>query len=122
MLKMDSQKFQSFKASLASADINYDADVDKMEIPDGGFFTTIGLSDENIPETIWDMIVALHQHHPVMALIPAYMVGFSSNHNISIVIWGIQNGKYVCTNTFGTQRMTFDPYIFNKNIKCAWIL
>ena len=122
MLKMDSQKFQSFKASLASADINYDADTDKMEIPDGELFTTRGLSEENVPENIWDMVLALHLRNPVMVLVPAYMVGFSSNHNISIVIWGIQNGKYVCTNTFGTQRMTFDPYIFNKNIKCAWIL
>ena len=122
MLKMDSQKFQSFKASLASADINYDADVDKMEIPDGGFFTTIGLSDENIPETIWDMIVALHQHHPVMALIPAYMVGMSSSHLVSVIIWGIRDGHYVCTNTFGTQLITFEPHAFNQKIEGVWAL
>lgn len=121
LTKVTLERMKSFKASLASDDINYDADTVGMEIP-SHFRTDKSMSDENVPKTITDMVLALHLNNPVLTFISAHMVGMSSNHKVAIMIWGIKNGRYVCTNTFGTQTMTFDPHNFNREIKNVWIL
>ena len=115
-------KLKHFKESLTSYEINYDANVEKMEIPNHYLETNNAMSDENIPMTIMDMVLALHQRRPVLALVPAYVVGMSSHHLVAITIWGIQKGRYVCTNTFGTQIMTFEPHFFNRKIEGVWVL
>lgn len=76
-----------------------------------------------VPNSVPCLLHALSNGSPVLALVPArWAQGENIPSNQAMIIWGIQNGYFICTDTFSKCAQTYKAIELLEHIKGVWIL
>lgn len=79
--------------------------------------------DTNIPQSFTELIEGLQNGNPIFCLVPAnWGQGLPVTSNQALIIWGIQDEMFLCTNTYQRAIVSYNAVDLLLHLSMAWSL